>query len=624
MNQISPQKLNSRPQLQLLLNKYRELFTSYDQYGLPRFGLLSIMAETVPMFIYDHPEYTKQVDTAFAIPGGVFINADFFVKIVAEDIEQRKSSHESHNTLFVIAHEYTHISRDHFSRCLQYNPDIANIGQDISINLDLKIDFDLEVTGDVRANSYGHTDEERQKFGGFPEELICSILTEEGRKQRKQQMQQANQGGQPQHGADPQNGQQQSGQPQHGADPQNGQQQSGQPQQGTGPQNGQQQAGQPQQGTGPQNGQQQAGQPQPGAGTQSGQPQGGQPHHSHSDKVPNTPAYQNLWQHLNDAERNKSNNHVMSLDDFINTAKKAGLEGVLEKMGLNDVNSKDDVAKVVEDFKNQIYEAYSKAEEIRRNSPNGHRMAGSHSENAVGYLLHELNKPKKQITTVLREIVQGDGLDFARNENFPDILYFQDPTGMGIDTPVYEAAIEPFEKKQLPTVVLVDTSGSIYSDKAAMTTFFSEIIGILDENENADVWVMCADTAIRGKPFLLNEDNLDDCVHNLEVIGGGGTDFTGPINTAVAWAESELESQEIGGIIYMTDLECTPPKRTDLHEKLPPLFWMCKDSDYDPKFAESVASYSEIHTLESESELNLDDAFHELMDEREASMAPGF
>ncbi|MBE8233456.1 MAG: hypothetical protein HAW67_06930 [Endozoicomonadaceae bacterium] len=615
-NMAKQGRLNSRPELQMILNQYRSLFLDLDSLGLPRFGLISLLAEGTPMFVYDHESLMEQVSTAFAIPGAIFISAPMFELLLLEDKESKSSSNKSDNVLFILTHEFQHIVRNHFMRCKQFTPKIANIGEDIRINIDNVVSFELTPGKALteKIGGWGLTPEEANKFNGMPEELICLILNEEADKQAKEREQ--NQNGQSQNGQS-QDGQSQDGQSQDGQS-QDGQAQDGQSQDGQS-QDGQSQDGQAQDGQA-QDGQSQDGQSQDGQ-SQDGQAQGSKPKYttSPSSKVPQHSNYENLDLKLAGPVEPEEN-HTMSMGDFIDTLKKNGLDSVLEKLGLPKDPTAKDLEKMEQEFENAILDSYNKADNIRKTNPNGDKMAGGHIEDAVGYLIGELNKPRLNIKSVIREAIEGDGLAYRTNNDMPTELYHVDPAAMGLEYPIFEAAIEPAEQRCLPTIILVDTSGSIYSDKDTMREFFSEAVGILEENENAQVYVFCADTAVRGKPVMLSKDNLDECINELEVIGSGGTEFTGPINTAINWVKENVEVEingiyqevEIGAILYMTDLEASPPSKANLVDDLPPVMFICRDSDYNPNFADSVSEYAEVHRLGDSSEIDLNEKYDEL------------
>ena len=586
--------LNSNPLLQSALNRYRTIFSSMDQYGLPRYGMLSLLATTTPMFVYDHPNLMAQVDTAFAIPGAVFISANLLNNLLAVDKLAKDRGDKSDGVTFVMAHEMEHIVRNHLTRCLQFSSDLQNIGQDIRINLDLWKGFGMEPGTYLRdtIGIYGISEEEASKFDNYPEELICLILDEEAHKQKEQKLSsqpQNSQGGQPQNS--------QGGQPQNS--------QGGQPQNSQGDQ--------------PQNSQ--GGQPQ---NSQGGQPQNSQVGHSARSKVPSLPSYQNLDQYLGSKSSDKT--HTMSIEDFVKFINDNGLNAVLDKLGIPSDNKDGGIDKLNQRFQDQILESYNAAKNYRLNNKNGHRMAGKHTEDALEYQLQQLNKPKLNIKTVLRDTILGDGMTYKVNEDMPTALFSINPMDLGIDFPVYEAAIEPSENQFLPTVMLVDTSGSIYDDKETMTQFFSEAIGILEENDNAVVYVFPADTAVRGKPIMLSKDTLEECINNLPVRGGGGTEFTGPINAAMNWmSENAFDpntgiSVKCGAIIYMTDLCAEAPKKHNLVEDLPPVLFICKESDFNPTFANAVSSYATVHTLNATKELDLNAMYEENLNAKQLSL----
>ncbi|MBO1897675.1 hypothetical protein HNW13_018210 [Shewanella sp. BF02_Schw] len=159
---------------------------------------------------------------------------------------------------------------------------------------------------------------------------------------------------------------------------------------------------------------------------------------------------------------------------------------------------------------------------------------------------------------------------------------------------------------------------SIYGDKATMVEFFSIAAGMVEEDDSARVWVYSADTAIRGTPVLLTKDTIDDCVHNLDVCGSGGTEFTGPINTALEHCRKNSNVSNPGGIIYLTDLEATAPLESNLDDNLPPIVFICRERDFDPRFKKAVSNYAEVHAINMTKELNLQDMYEDNQDKKAA------
>lgn len=162
-------------------------------------GLLGEIVARTPIFIYDLPELQQHVSTAFVDRSGkMYINAPFFQDLLAE----HKAGLTSLDLL--IDHEADHLRRMHLSRMLDLDHTIANIAQDIRINIDitranaakritdrnggkdpLPSELEQEIAkylGELAsANSaimigYAMTPEDHKKYAGMSEESIAAEL----------------------------------------------------------------------------------------------------------------------------------------------------------------------------------------------------------------------------------------------------------------------------------------------------------------------------------------------------------------------------------------------------------------------------------------------------------------
>ena len=96
-------------------------------------------------------------------------------------------------------------------------------------------------------------------------------------------------------------------------------------------------------------------------------------------------------------------------------------------------------------------------------------------------------------------------------------------------------------------VVLLDTSGSIYSYLDTLASFWTEVCEIAHELNPERVIVLQVDTRITDVAEYASEDLPEE----LEAKGGGGTDF----RPGFAWLEAE--GIEPACCLYFTDMECS-------------------------------------------------------------------
>ena len=96
-------------------------------------------------------------------------------------------------------------------------------------------------------------------------------------------------------------------------------------------------------------------------------------------------------------------------------------------------------------------------------------------------------------------------------------------------------------------VVLLDTSGSIYSYLEILASFWTEVREIAHELNPERVIILQVDTRITDVAEYASE-NLPE---ELEAKGGGGTDF----RPGFPWLEAE--GIEPACCLYFTDMECS-------------------------------------------------------------------
>ena len=102
-------------------------------------------------------------------------------------------------------------------------------------------------------------------------------------------------------------------------------------------------------------------------------------------------------------------------------------------------------------------------------------------------------------------------------------------------------------------VILLDTSGSIYSYLEILASFWTEVREVAHELNPARVIVLQVDTRITDVAEYAGEDLLEE----LEAKGGGGTDF----RPGFAWLEAE--GIEPACCLYFTDMECSSYPETE-------------------------------------------------------------
>jgi len=149
-------------------------------------------------------------------------------------------------------------------------------------------------------------------------------------------------------------------------------------------------------------------------------------------------------------------------------------------------------------------------------------------------LIEDMKRAKLDWRILLREFVETSSKN-DYNWAIPNRRYAQS-----------RVILPSLLSKELGTAVIaVDTSGSVSIDE--LQQFAGEISSILEEYQDITIQVLYCDTRVaKTKEF-----HSSDLPINLELHGGGGTDFKPPF----AWVKKHLDGDPTC-LIYFTDLEC--------------------------------------------------------------------
>lgn len=112
--------------------KLVSIYVAGVRHDVMRNGLLGEIIARTPILVYDLPELKAVVNTAFVDRSGKMYISDTFARRV---IAEHKAGMDSAN--FLIRHEADHLRRLHLTRMLDLPPTLANIAQDIRINIDI-------------------------------------------------------------------------------------------------------------------------------------------------------------------------------------------------------------------------------------------------------------------------------------------------------------------------------------------------------------------------------------------------------------------------------------------------------------------------------------------------------
>ncbi|MEM1189317.1 MAG: VWA-like domain-containing protein [Pseudomonadota bacterium] len=173
-------RLNAATQWNGSLQRYRSRIIQSDEAGLPRYGVLSVLARRVPFHLYDHPALTALCDTAFTDGIHVFVNTEFFVSLLDEDAAADAGSKRHDSLLLILLHELSHILYRHHGRMPPGAPPLLwAIACDIAINVRLLRAYPALRPGPVFDSAWGTATGDYERYLGQSEEHILYSLWED-------------------------------------------------------------------------------------------------------------------------------------------------------------------------------------------------------------------------------------------------------------------------------------------------------------------------------------------------------------------------------------------------------------------------------------------------------------
>lgn len=169
-------RLNEQTAWNLPLQKLRSYIIQSDDFGLPRFGVLSVLARRTPFHLYDHKALIGLCSTAFTDGIQIFINTEFFKSLIKSTHIERVST-EHHSMVLILLHELSHILFRHHARIPpQAPPFLWSIATDIAINIRLLKAYTFLKPGDIFESAWGTRPEEIARYADSSEEHILFDL----------------------------------------------------------------------------------------------------------------------------------------------------------------------------------------------------------------------------------------------------------------------------------------------------------------------------------------------------------------------------------------------------------------------------------------------------------------
>ena len=168
-----PARLNSVPVWNDALQGLRSHIIQSNEHGLPRYGVLSILARRVPFHLYDHPALVALCDTAFTDGIHVFVNTHFLAEVTDGDRRAAADGSVRHSMVLVLLHELCHILYRHHGRLPPHAPPLLwAIACDITINARLLAAYPRLRPGPIFDDAWGTRPGDGDRYLGQSEEHV--------------------------------------------------------------------------------------------------------------------------------------------------------------------------------------------------------------------------------------------------------------------------------------------------------------------------------------------------------------------------------------------------------------------------------------------------------------------
>lgn len=175
--------------------------------------------------------------------------------------------------------------------------------------------------------------------------------------------------------------------------------------------------------------------------------------------------------------------------------------------------------------------------------------------------LRPLNRKRYDYTTFLKKFsVLGETIK-VNDDEFDYIFYTY-----GLKLYEKMPLIEPLEYKEdkriREFVIAIDTSGSVKG--ALVQKFIEKTYNILKQSESffnkINLHIIQCDAEIQEDVKITSQEELDEYIKNMKLLGFGGTDFR-PVFEYVEKLREDKEFSDLRGLIYFTDGDGTFPKQ---------------------------------------------------------------
>lgn len=581
---------------------------------MPRFGILSMLAETTPVIVYDHPAFKEIADTAFTDGSYIFVDADFMRRLMKQE---RESNFTEHGVVFLLLHELMHKLYLHIDRLKTYDPKLANIAEDYVINGKLIKNYGLNPVPLLREIGVGMTPEDAAKHSVLAEETVAEmlLLKERNKKQKEKEEEEKKK--------DKDNGDQQEDKNDNGDNPDENPQDKkdkGQNPGDGGDEENDGEGNQPGDGEGEESDEEnengspsnKQGKQGKGKGQSKGQGKSGQQNPTGGGDMMDNDGEEEDYGGKEKGKDDYSPIHHIKPEDLAEIMHREGLGDIAKELGIPKPGDIEGMGKKREKSKMNITDAVQNA--IAANERFEGQMPGAHIAEEAAMLIDGLNKGVLTWKMKIQEVALGAGMKEVKSEEMPSDMYFLPDDALGAAdiglNQIYLPGRVPAQSDEV-VLVLVDTSGST-SGQGMREAFLSEAVSIQDataNNETAkEVIIWSADTTLRGEPQSITRTNMREFLNKgVKVFGNGGTDFARCLKEAIA--HPMMKNKKIRDVIYFTDCCDNPPRREDYAEFLDAggkLTWITTVNMWNEAFNKGVEGWSTVVAIEEGNVVDLD------------------
>lgn len=500
-------RLNSQEKWQDVLQRVRSHIIQSDEHGLPRYGVLSILARRVPFHLYDHPAFVRLCRTAFTDGIHVFVHTKFLIETLGLGSDPSGgNANESHDAMvLVLLHELSHILLRHHTRLPGSAPPLLwAIACDIAINTRLLTAYPMLSPGKVFDGAWGNDPRAAEEYLGQSEEHILYGLWHE---------------------------------------------------------------------------------PSPDDA-------------AFVDKLKASlrSSDESVSSEL-DARGQKQDvhGHLVSPESVSRTLDEHGLRHVRELLNLPDPHDKPAFQRLESASVLYLTGDLDRAKEIRQEHPAGGVMAGSHLEAVSSEWIENHVNGHVEWKNLLRELVLGEGMRYEYCDEVPSDIYFVEPQQMGLEAPLFVGSLTPASPTGL-IITVIDTSRSVSID--LLRVFIAELNNLIEQEclRQDQVYIITADTTLRSDITTFSNHALSDSPEKICLHGRGGTDISRVLCEVLDWTEQQQEfsPEDLGAIVYFTDLLDRAPIRKQLPEQLPKLLFLSPPSSVVAKFRSQVEAFANV------------------------------